>query len=98
MLVDGAIEGERGAHGHFDSALVEDRKSAGEPEAHGADVGVRRIAEARGAATEDFCFREELDVDLEADDGLIFRHKETRIIALPRRASGGVEAVTGVSA
>ncbi len=52
-------------------------------------------------------------MDLEADDGLIFRqdfrregsglwsgfrHKETRIIALPRRASGGVEAVTGVSA
>src|SRR5207248_5955553 len=72
-LMDGAVQGERGAHSHFDGALVENGKSAGETEAHGANVGVRWIAETRGAAAEDFCFGEKLNVDFETDDGLVFR-------------------------
>ena len=73
MVVNGAIQGERGAHGHFDGTLVEHGESAGEAEADGADVGVWGIAETRGTAAEDFCAREELDVDFQADDGLVFR-------------------------
>src|SRR6266478_5190459 len=99
MVVDGAVERERGAHGHFDGAFVEYRESAGEAEADGTDVRVRRIAEARRTAAEDFCAGEELDVNLEANDGLVFgdyfrrerrflwggfRHKGTKIIASAR--------------
>ena len=103
MVVDRAVQGERGAHGHLDGALVEHGQSAGEAEADGTDIGVRRIAEASGAAAEDFCAREELDVDLQADDGLVFgehvgrdggdlwsgfRHKGTKIIASGARRDG----------
>src|SRR5882762_3582037 len=73
MLVNGAIQRERGAHGHFDGALVQHGESSGQAEADGADVGVRGITEARGAAAEDFGAREKLDVDFEADDGLVSR-------------------------
>ena len=72
MVVYGAVQGERGTYGHFNGALVEHGQSTGEAEADRADVGVGRIAKAGGAAAEDFCAREELDVDLEADDGLVF--------------------------
>ena len=72
VFVDGAVEGERGAAGHFDDALVQDGKSAGQAEADGAGVGVGGVAEAGGAGAEDFCFGEELGVDFEADDGLVF--------------------------
>ncbi len=54
MAVDGAIQRERGTHGHFDGALVEHGESSGQAEADGAYVGVRRIAEARRATAEDF--------------------------------------------
>ncbi len=96
MLVDRAIEGKRGAHGHLDGALVQNGKRARKAEADGADVSVRRIAEPRGAAAEDLRFGEELDVDFKTDDGLVFRqdfgrdrhglwsgfgHSETKIIA-----------------
>src|SRR5437016_4095232 len=37
-LVHGAIQGDRGAHGHFDRAFVQDGKRAGETEAHRTDV------------------------------------------------------------
>jgi len=96
VFVDGAMQGERSAHGHFDSALVEHGKSSGQAETDRANVGVRRVAEARGAAAEDFGAREKLDVDFQADDGLVlrehfgreggflwsgFRHNGTKIIA-----------------
>ncbi len=96
MIVDGAIQCKRGAHSHFDGTFVQNGESSGQAEAHRADVGVRRIAETRGAPTEDFCACEQLDVDFQADDGLVFRqnfrrerdrlwsgfrHKETKIIA-----------------
>jgi hypothetical protein len=88
------MQRERRAHGHFDGALVEDGKSAGEAQADRADVRVWRIAEARGAAAENFGAGEELDVNFQADDGLIlrehfgreqgflwsgFRHRERRL-------------------
>src|SRR5437016_6479577 len=103
MVVYGAVQGERGTYGHFNGALVEHGQSTGEAEADRADVGVGRIAKAGGAAAEDFCAREELDVDLEADDGLVFgehvgrdggglwsgfRHKGTKIIASGARRDG----------
>src|SRR5437879_8781877 len=82
-LVHGAIQGDRGAHGHFDRAFVQDGKRAGETEAHRTDVRVWRIAETRRAAAEDFGFGEKLYVDFEADDRLVFRQdldrKSTRL-------------------
>src|SRR5438132_1419602 len=73
MFVDRAIQGERGTHGHFDGALVHDGESSRQAEAHRADVGVRRIAEPRRAAAKDFRSGEQLDVDFQADDRLVFR-------------------------
>jgi hypothetical protein len=73
MIVDGAIQCKRGAHGHFDGTFVQDGESAGQAEAHRADVGVWRVAEAGRAPAEDFRPGEELDVDFEADDGFVFR-------------------------
>src|SRR5207249_8103732 len=75
MVVDGAVQGKGGAHGHFDGALVEHGKCAWEAEADRTDIGVGRIAEAGGAAAEDFCAREELHVDFEADED----RKSTRL-------------------
>ncbi len=68
-----AIQGERGAHGHFHSALVQYGESSRQAEAHWADVGIRRVAKAGGAAAEDFRLGQELDVDFQTDDRLIFR-------------------------
>src|SRR5207249_7534658 len=102
-LFRSAVQGKGGAHGHFDGALVEHGKCAWEAEADRTDIGVGRIAEAGGAAAEDFCAREELHVDFEADDGLVFgehvgrdggglwsgfRHKGTKIIASGARRDG----------
>ena len=55
VFVDGAVDGERRAAGHFDDAFVQHRKSAGEAQADGAGVGVGRVAEAGGAGAENFC-------------------------------------------
>jgi len=71
--VDGAIQCKRGAHSHFDGTFVQDGESSGQAEAHRADVGVWRVAEAGGAPAEDFCACEQLDVDFEADNRLVFR-------------------------
>src|SRR5579864_3448369 len=106
-LVNGTVERESRAHGYLDGALVENRKRAGKTKAHGANVGVWRIAETRGAAAKDFRFGKELDVDFEAYDRLVFRqdfrrergglwsrfrHKETRIIA---SAGGALRRCSG---
>ena len=72
MFVNGAVQGERGAHGHFHGALVQNRQRAGQAEADGTDIGIGRIAEMRGAAAEDFGVGQKLDVDFQADDGLVF--------------------------
>ena len=67
------IQGERGAHGHFHGALVQHGESSRQTKAHRADVGIRRVAKAGGAAAEDFRLGQELDVDFQTDDGLVFR-------------------------
>jgi len=101
MLVNSAIDGQRGAHSHFDGAFVENGERAGEAEADRKHVGVRRIAKPRGAAAENLGFGEELDVDFQADDWLVlgeqfgrhggfggeFRHWERKSIA---EARGGM--------
>ena len=63
---------------------VEHRQRAGQPEAHRADVGVRRIAEVGGAAAEDLGLGQQLDVDFESDDRLVLRARRNR-----RFRSGG---------
>ena len=103
MLVDRAVQRERSAHGHLHGAFVEHWQSTGEAETDGTDVGVWRIAEARRAAAKDLRPGEELDVDFQTDDRLIFRqdfggdgyclwsgfrHKGTKIIASADTAAG----------
>jgi len=69
--VDGAVQGEGGAHGHFDSTLFRTGRVRAS-EADGTDVGVRWIAETCGTAAENLGAREKLDVD-SSDDGLVLR-------------------------
>ncbi len=71
-FADLAVESERGEGGELNGAAVEDGQRTGEAEADGADVGVGRRAEFVGAAAEGLGLGEELDVDLEADDGFVF--------------------------
>jgi len=75
MLVDGAVQCQRGAHGQFDGAFVQNRKGAGESKAYGTDIRIGRIAEVGRAAAENLGVRQKLDVDLQADDGLVFREQ-----------------------
>jgi hypothetical protein len=65
--VDGAVQPERRADAELDRAPVQNRQGAGQPEAHGADVGVRLGAELVVVAAEELGSRLQLDVDLEAD-------------------------------
>ena len=53
---------------------VDDRQRAGQAEADRARARVRRLAEAQLAAAEHLRARVELDVDLQADDGLPLAH------------------------
>jgi hypothetical protein len=111
MFVNGAIQRERGAHGEFDGAFVQNRQSARKAEADRANVGVGRIAEAVCAGTENLGVGQKLDVDFQADDGLVFRedlggdggyllrrsrHDGAGIIAPARRAIA-CQAISGQS-
>jgi hypothetical protein len=72
MFVHSAIQGKRGADSHFHCPFVQDGQCSRQTEANGTRIRVRRIAELRGAAAENFGFGQELDVDFEADDDLVF--------------------------
>src|SRR5690606_9877555 len=69
-LVHRAVQAERGARAQLHRAPVHDRQRAGQPETHRADVRVRRGAELGRVRAEQLGRGRELDVDLEADDGL----------------------------
>src|SRR3712207_7945779 len=64
-----------------DALPIYDRQRPGQPEADGAAARVRRLAERQRARAEHLRPRVELDVDLEADDGLVVRQdrKSTRL-------------------
>src|SRR5207244_1152396 len=64
------IERKRRADAELDRAAVDDGKHAGHPLADRARLAVRRRAEARRTAAEHLRARDELGVDLEADDHL----------------------------
>ena len=66
-----AAERDRGAHGELHRARVQHRQRARVAEADRADLRVRRRAVRGRAAAEDLARGRELDVDLEADDGLV---------------------------
>ena len=73
MLLDLQIERQRSAQRQLQGAAVEHRQRARQAEAHRASVGVRRIAEARGAAAKDLGRGLQLRVDFEPDHGLVSR-------------------------
>ena len=77
-----AVDGQRGQRGELDGLLIQHRQRAGQSQADRADVGVGRRAEMIGATAEGLGRGEQLHVDLEADDGLVFGHDF-------RRKSGG---------
>ena len=71
---DGAVEGQAGGDGVLDGTAVDDGEDAGHAQADGADVGVgRRALVARAARAEHLALGEELDVDFQPYDGLIFQ-------------------------
>ena len=71
-LADLAADGFGGEDGELDGLLVQHGQRAGQAEAGGADVGVGLAAVLVFAAAEGLGAGEELDVDLQADDGLVF--------------------------
>src|SRR4051812_9798250 len=71
-FIDAAIQRHGREHRELDCFLIENRKRARQAEAHWADVRVGRSAEARGASAENFRFSQQLDVNFEADDWLVF--------------------------
>jgi hypothetical protein len=70
-LADLAVDGLGREHGELDAFAVEHRQRAGQAEADGADVGVGLAAVLVDAAAEGLGLGEQLDVDFEADDGLV---------------------------
>lgn len=72
MLMHGAVQSQGGAHSHFDDPLVEDREGAGEAQADRAGISVGGVTEAGGAGAEDLGIGEQLDVNFQADNRLIF--------------------------
>ncbi len=72
-FLDLQIERQRSAQGQLQGAFIEDGQGAGKAQADRASVRIRRIAEARGAAAEDFGGGFELHVDFKPDDRLIGR-------------------------
>ena len=91
-LVDAAVQRHRRQHGELHRLPVQHRQRAGQAEAHRADVGVRRIAEVRGAAAEDLRLGQQLDVDFEPDDRLVLRTRRDR-----RFRGGGHEEIIAMS-
>ncbi len=61
-----------GEGGELNGLAIQDWQCAGKSQADRADVGIGWIAEVRGAGAKDFGSGEELDVNLESDDGLVF--------------------------
>ena len=69
-----AVDGQRSQRGKLDGLRVQHRQSAGQAQAHRADIGVGSRAELIGATAEGLGRGEQLHVDLEADDWLVFGH------------------------
>jgi hypothetical protein len=70
-LANLAVDGLGREDGELDRLAVEHGQRSGQAEAGGADVGVGLAAVLVDAAAEGLGLGEELDVDLEADDGLV---------------------------
>ncbi len=81
-----AVQREPDEQAVVDRLGVGHRQRARQPQAHLAGVRVGRLAEGQRAAAEHLRPRAELDVDLQADDGLVVGH------ALPAPGRGVVEA------
>jgi hypothetical protein len=67
---DRTLERERGERREFHGTSVQDRQGPGQGKAGRADIGIRRVAKAIRAGAEDLGAGQELDVDLQTDDGL----------------------------
>src|SRR5690606_13000134 len=63
-----AVEGERRREGEPDGLRVHGGQGARQPQAHGADVRVRRLAERHPVTAKELPLGPELHVDLHADD------------------------------
>src|SRR5258708_14450690 len=78
MFMHGAMQREGSPGSHFDRALVEQRKRTWKAEAHRAGVGIGRVAETCRAATENLRLGQQLDMDFQPDDRLVFREQFRR--------------------
>ena len=71
-FVDSAADGGGGENGLLDGVSVQDGEGAGKAKADGAGVGIGIAAVLVFAAAEVFGGGQELDMNLEANDGLVF--------------------------
>jgi hypothetical protein len=98
---DLTVEREPDPDDELDRPLVRDGKRAGQAETHGTDVRVRRRAEAVAAAAEHLRRRRELDVTLQADDGLVVGHDALSLPTAddpaPVSRAGSLERSTGMA-
>src|SRR6516162_10604167 len=78
MVVNSAIQRQRGSYAHLDRAFVQNGQRAGQTEADRANIGVRRVAEPRRAATENLGLGQQLRMDFQADHGLILSEQGGR--------------------
>ena len=67
-----AIQGLGRAHGKLHRSLIQHRQRAGQSQAYGADVGIRRRAKLCGAAAKNLGLRQKLDVHFQPDHRLVF--------------------------
>ena len=85
------VQRERSAQGKLDGAAVEHRQRTRQPQAYGARIRVRRIAETCSTAAENLRRSLKLRVDLKADHGLVGRGGLSRNFRQDRRYFGHAE-------
>src|SRR5207253_1039229 len=76
---DSAIQGQPGPNGELDGVAVQNRQAAGETQTGGTGLAVRRHPEPGATATEQLGLREQLGMNLQADDRFIRGHKRRRV-------------------
>jgi hypothetical protein len=73
--VDAALQSHRRQHREFDRLAVQYRQSTRQSQTHRANICVRRIAKPGRARAKDFRLGQQLYMDFQPNDRLIFREK-----------------------
>ena len=80
LRIDPAVGGQGHLQGVLHRLLVQHRQRPGHPQADLADLGVGRRPEGGGAAAKDLAGGEQMGMDFQPDDGLVFHFLPPGII------------------